>query len=82
MILGLLHDQYVQCTLDNNCFDFRECALPESLGRQLLALFCPGDEKIIEDCNEQVCIHSTVDSCTSRLLFGPIRYEISVTNHE
>ena len=64
MILGLLHDQYVQCTLDNNCFDFRECALPESLGRQLLALFCPGDEKIIEDCNEQVHIH-----CSRQLHF-------------
>ena len=30
--------------------------MPESLGRELLALFCPGDEKIIEDCNEEVGI--------------------------
>jgi hypothetical protein len=33
----------------------RECALPKSLGKQLLAHFCPGDEKIIESCNDAAC---------------------------
>ena len=33
----------------------RECTVPDSLPKQLLALFCPGDEKIIEDCNTEAC---------------------------
>ncbi len=37
----------------------RECKLPEDLPRQVLALFCPGDEKIIEACNTERC--PTVD---------------------
>ncbi len=33
----------------------RECKVPASLGKQLLALFCPGKGKVIEDCNTDPC---------------------------
>ncbi len=33
----------------------RKCVLPESLGKDILRLFCPGDEEVIEDCNTDKC---------------------------
>ena len=33
----------------------RKCVLPESLGKERLRLFCPGDEEVIEDCNTKQC---------------------------
>eukprot|EP00095_Tigriopus_kingsejongensis_P008230 snap_masked-scaffold591_size129331-processed-gene-0.4 protein:Tk08230 transcript:snap_masked-scaffold591_size129331-processed-gene-0.4-mRNA-1 annotation:"SCO-spondin" len=33
----------------------RECNLPPNIPAPALALFCPGDEKVIEDCNTGTC---------------------------
>ena len=33
----------------------RDCKVPDSLPKQLLAFFCPGDGKNIEDCNTDPC---------------------------
>lgn len=33
----------------------RECSLPPNIPAPALALFCPGDEKVIEDCNTEAC---------------------------
>ena len=33
----------------------RQCVLPETLGKEKLRLFCPGDEEVIEDCNTERC---------------------------